>query len=67
MSAQVFSTDWIVRGTVAALTALLVLCAGIVVHAAFTHDDRQPQEGNRTTLSWDYHSGSWREVHPIKP
>ena len=39
MSAQVFSTDRIVRGTVAALTALLAICAVIVTRAAFTHDD----------------------------
>ena len=39
MSAPLISNDRLVQGTVAALTALLALCAVIVVHAAFTHDD----------------------------
>lgn len=48
------SNDRLVQGTVAALTALLALCAVIVVHAAFTYDDSPGPEWvhDRGSIYW---------------
>lgn len=45
---------WLLNGTVAALATLLAVCAGIVVHAAVTHDDSPGPEWthDRGSIYW---------------